>query len=254
MSRTHRPLTLLAATAFAGTALVWAGFGGAVAAVSAHDVLASAAPGDGDSITADPGSVVLGFSDELLLQPGGTTDGFAVQIVDSEGLHYESGCVTLDGTSVSAPIALGGAGGYQVLWQVVSSDGHPTSGQYGFDYEPPSLEGAHDGLTNAPTCGAPWAGEPDGTPVATTPATGSAPVGAAPVEPAPATDAPADAEAPTTLQATETAGPVSGELQQPGALLPWPVIVLIVLAGLGAIAAIVVLTLRRSRGGGFGGS
>nr|WP_246306806.1 copper resistance CopC family protein [Herbiconiux flava] len=212
--------------------------------------MASATPGDGDSITADPGSVVLGFSDELLVQPGGTTDGFAVQIVDSEGLHYESGCVTLDGSSVSAPIALGDAGGYQVLWQVVSSDGHPTSGQYGFDYEPASLEGAHDGLTNPPTCGAPWAGEPDeGTPAVTTPSDAAA----VPTEAA-ATDAPAADEAPATLQATETAGPVSGELQQAGAMLPWPVIVLIVLVGLGAIAAIVVLTIRRSRGGGFGGS
>jgi methionine-rich copper-binding protein CopC len=250
VSRTHRPLTLLAATALAGTALLWAGFGGAVVSASAHDSLASATPGDGDSITADPGSVVLGFSDELLVQPGGTTDGFAVQIVDSEGLHYESGCVTLDGSSVAAPIALGDAGGYQVLWQVVSSDGHPTSGQYGFDYEPTSLDGAHDGLTNPPTCGAPWAGEPDGgAPAVATPSEAAA----APTE-ASTTDAPAEAEAPATLQATETAGPVSGELQQAGAMLPWPVIVLIVLVGLGAIAAIVVLTLRRSRGGGFGGS
>jgi methionine-rich copper-binding protein CopC len=238
-------LTLLAATALAGTALLWAGFGGAVASASAHDSLASATPGDGDSITADPGSVVLGFTDELLVQPGGTTDGFAVQIVDSEGLHYESGCVTLDGSSVAAPVALGDAGGYQVLWQVVSSDGHPTSGQYGFDYEPASLEGAHDGLTNAPTCGAPWAGEPDGSPAPTSPAAEPA---------APATDAPAEASAPATLLATESAGPVSGELHPAGAMLPWPVIVLIVLVGLGAIAAIVVLTLRRSRGGGFGGS
>nr|WP_228509078.1 copper resistance CopC family protein [Herbiconiux sp. VKM Ac-1786] len=236
-------MTLLAATAFAGTALLWAGFGGAVVSASAHDSLASATPGDGDSITADPGSVVLGFTDELLVQPGGTTDGFAVQIVDSEGLHYESGCVTLDGSSVAAPIALGDAGGYQVLWQVVSSDGHPTSGQYGFDYEPASLEGAHDGLTNPPTCGAPWAGEPDG----------ATPAAAAPTEAA-ATDAPAADEAPATLLATESAGPVSGELQQAGAMLPWPVIVLIVLVGVGVIAAVVVLTLRRSRGGGFGGS
>lgn len=247
MDGVRRPRTalfLFAALAFAGSAF-WASTA-APAPVSAHDTLAGSTPGDGESITADPGAVTLTFSDDLL-SVGGTTDGFAVQVVDSEGLHFESGCLTLDGVTVTAPIALGDAGGYQVLWQVVSSDGHPTSGQYGFDYEPASIADAHDGLTQPAVCGDPWAGEPDGATAATpTPSEAAAPT--------PATDAPAAASVTETFTATETAGPAGGDLQQAGAALPWPIIVLIVVVGLGVIAAIVVLTLRRTRDGGFGGS
>ncbi|MFB2556575.1 copper resistance CopC family protein [Herbiconiux liangxiaofengii] len=230
-------LTLFVAAALAGSALFTA------APASAHDSLSGSTPGDGESVTVDPGSVVLTFS-ESLLTVGGTTDGFAVQVVDSEGLHHESGCVTITDATVSAPIALGDAGGYQVIWQVVSSDGHPTSGQYGFDYEPTDLTGAHDGLTQAAVCGEAWAGEPD-EPATATPSPADTPAAAT-------TDA-AGTAVTETFTATETAGPAGGELQQAGDSLPWPFVVLLVLVGLGVIAAIVVLTLRRSRGGGFGG-
>ncbi|MDO9396675.1 MAG: copper resistance protein CopC, partial [Herbiconiux sp.] len=153
------------------------------ASASAHDGLASSTPADGDTLTADPGSVALTFTDELLTV-GGTTDGFAIQVTDPEGLHYESGCVTISGSDASTPIALGDAGGYVVQWQVVSSDGHPTSGQYEFDYEPASPDG-REGLTQAPVCGDAWAGLPDGTPTAAPTAT-----------PDPAASTPATAPAP----------------------------------------------------------
>ena len=210
---------------------------GSAGAASAHDALESSTPAAGDSLTTDPGLVTLNFSDDLITI-GDDTSGFAVQVVDSEGLHYESGCVTVQGTSIDAPIALGLGGGYVVLWQVVSSDGHPTSGQYEFDYEPATRDGAHDGLTNSPACGEPWAGEPDGTPtptaVAPAPvATASSPVPVATTDAVQAaTDAPTPASAPA---------------------VPWPVAVLLGVVGLGVIAAVVVLVLRRSRGGGYGG-
>lgn len=215
-------------------------------AASAHDDLASSTPAAGESLTVDPGVVTLDFSDELL-SIGGTSDGFAVQVVsNTEGLHYESGCVALAGTQVTAPMALGDAGAYVVTWQVVSSDGHPTSGTYEFDYEPTSLDGAADGLTNAPVCGEAWAGEPDGapTPTPSAPASEAATDAAAPV--ATATAGAGD----SAVAATETAVPADSV----SAGLPWWLIVLFVIAGLGVLAAVIVLVLRRNQDNGPGQS
>jgi methionine-rich copper-binding protein CopC len=206
---------------------------------SAHDALESSSPAANDSITSDPGQVSLTFSDALITI-GDDTSGFAVQVVDSDGLHYESGCLTVQGTTVTTPVALGLASGYVVLWQVVSSDGHPTSGQYEFDYAPPSPDGAHDGLTNAPACGQPWAGEPNGSP---TPTAALAPTPLATA----ATPVPTAVSTEVTLTSTDAPGPAGA------ANLPWPVVVLLGVVGLGVIAAVVVLVLRRSRGGGYGG-
>ncbi|WP_440711208.1 copper resistance protein CopC [Herbiconiux sp. YIM B11900] len=226
--------TLIAAGALA--------LAGPAASASAHDGLESSDPAADSSITTDPGAITLGYSDDLLAL-GSSTGGFALQVIDSEGLHYESGCVGLAGAQLSAPIALGDAGGYVVLWQVVSSDGHPTSGQYDFDYEPVSADGAAEGLTDAPVCGEAWAGAPDGTTPAPTPvASPSASAGL----PTATADASAGADAP--VSATQTAVPVTDDASS----LPWPVVVLIVIAGLGALAAIVLLVIRRGRSGGYG--
>jgi len=209
------------------------------AAASAHDGLETANPAADSSITTDPGVVTLGFSDQLLTI-GADTSGFALQVIDDEGLHHESGCVAISDAQLTTPIALGGAGGYLVLWQVVSSDGHPTSGQYQFDYEPTSLEGAADGLTDAPVCGEAWAGEPDGAPTPT-------PTGEATAAPTPTDTAAAGA-----AEVTEAPDATSVPSGNAAAALPWPVVVLIVIAGLGVLAAIVVLVVRRMRGGGYG--
>lgn len=215
------------------------------AGASAHDALESSSPAAGESITADPGTLSLTYSDTLMAI-GETTDGFAVQVTDADGLHYESGCVALADTSVTTPIALGDAGGYTVTWQVVSSDGHPTSGQYEFDYSPASLDGAHDGLTDPPVCGQAWAGEPDGVgaPATTVPETDAA--GAE--TPAPTVTA-GPATAGSSDGATDGATGAAADSDLAASALPWWAVALIVLAGLGVLAAIVVLVLRRMRGG-----
>jgi len=231
-----RTLPSLAALTLVVAAAVFA----PAAVASAHDGLETANPAADSSITTDPGTVTLGFSDQLLTI-GSDTSGFALQVVDDDGLHYESGCVAISGVQLTAPIALGGAGGYLVLWQVVSSDGHPTSGQYRFDYEPTSLDGAADGLTDAPVCGEAWAAEPDGVPTPTP--TGE--VSASPT--ATSTTAAGTADVSAAPDATSVPG------DNAAAALPWPVVVLIVIAGLGVLAAIIVLAVRRMRGGGYGG-
>jgi methionine-rich copper-binding protein CopC len=209
------------------------------AAASAHDDLVSSNPAADSSITDDPGNLTLEFSDALLTL-GDTDDGFAVQVTDPEGMHHESGCLALDGSQVTTDIALGDGGAYVVQWQVVSSDGHPTSGQYEFDYEPQSPDNAADGLASAPVCGDPWAGAPDEqAPVASS--TGS-----------PTQTTTDDPVAPSGATATDTAGPVTDVADDTGAGLPWPLVVVAALVGVGVIAAIIVLVVRRQRGGGYG--
>lgn len=234
-----RRALLLSATAVAAVGLTVL----PAASASAHDDLVSSNPAADSSIADDPGVVTLAFS-ETLLAVGESTDGFAVQVVDPEGLHYESGCLALDGAQVTSPIALGDAGGYVVLWQVVSSDGHPTSGQFEFDYEPQSLANAADGLTQAPVCGGPWSGAPDGSPTPT-------PTAAEPT-PTATDDSSVATTAPSTAAATDP-GADSGDPAAASAPLPWYAIVLIAVAAAGALAVILVIAVRRGRGGGFGG-
>lgn len=127
-----RPLPLLAALAIAGPlALVFP------AAASAHDALADSSPTEGSTVEAVD-EISLTFSD-VLLDLGQNQRSTAIQ-VRHDGRYFETGCPTLAGTTASAPAALGDAGEYEVVWQVVASDGHPTSGTYTFTYSP--AEGA----------------------------------------------------------------------------------------------------------------
>lgn len=134
---------------------------GAAPPASAHDGLVASTPTAGETVDALD-AVTLTFSDTLL-NLGGMGNAFTIQVVSADGRFYTDGCVTLDGASVSAPVRMGGAGRYDVRWQVVSSDGHPTSGEYAFDYLPPAGTAVAPGFTSAPDCGV--AGE-TGTPSA----------------------------------------------------------------------------------------
>ena len=208
--------------------------GGALALVgassaSAHDALTASAPASGEVVTADPGSVSLTYSDELLTL-GGDTSAFAIQVTDASGAFHENGCLTVDGLVASTGIALGDAGSYTVSWQVVSSDGHPTSGSYEFDYQPTDTGNSMAGMAAAPACGALWSGSPseDVAPVATpeptmtTMATNAAP--------APGTTVPQNSE--------------NGDDQ--GGSNIWLVLG-VSIAGLILVATVIVLTVRRMR-------
>ncbi|HEY8589375.1 MAG TPA: copper resistance CopC family protein [Naasia sp.] len=121
---------LAAAAAALGLALA------APLAASAHDSLSSSTPADGETVTSAPDAIELTFTG-VLLDLGEGQRSTAIQ-VRQDGRYYETACPALADRTASAPIALGGAGDYEVLWQVVSSDGHPTSGTYTFTYEPES--------------------------------------------------------------------------------------------------------------------
>ncbi|PRB08685.1 copper resistance CopC family protein [Microbacterium sp. MYb62] len=106
---------------------------------SAHDQLISSTPAADERVAAAPESITMTFSGELLVLDESLT-GAVVLVVDASGKDWVSGDVTVDGRTVTAPLAPGmPTAGYQVRWQVVSEDGHPIAGVVPFtvgDAEP----------------------------------------------------------------------------------------------------------------------
>ncbi|RIJ06457.1 copper resistance protein CopC, partial [Clavibacter michiganensis subsp. insidiosus] len=137
---------------------------------SAHDYLVSSSPAAGSTIDAPPSKVTLTFNDVILDlgTPGGaggdasTGSGAAaggssiVQVTgpDAQGTHFETGCATNSGRTVSVPVALGGSGQYTVTWRVVSADGHPVSDSIAFTYQAPAGATASAGTADGPGCAA----------------------------------------------------------------------------------------------------
>jgi len=135
----------------------------------AHDGLVGSNPAAGDVVTTELTSVDLTFSDDFL-QIGGYTPAFAIQITGPDGRFYNTDCVTLDGGSISTPVALGESGDYTVVWQVVSSDAHPISDTFGFSYAKPDTVTAAEGSPIGATCAddpAAAVNQPEPEPVAT---------------------------------------------------------------------------------------
>ncbi|MBF4461950.1 MULTISPECIES: copper resistance CopC family protein [unclassified Rathayibacter] len=124
---------------------------GAAGPAAAHDSLLETVPAAGESTSA-VSEISLTFTDNLL-NLGGESNAFAIQVIGPDGRHYSDGCTTLIGPTITAPAALGGAGEYEVLWQVVSADGHPISETYTFDYAPADGTPSSDGASSVPACG-----------------------------------------------------------------------------------------------------
>jgi methionine-rich copper-binding protein CopC len=132
-----------AVIAAAGIALVPA------TAASAHDYLVSSSPAANATVSDSLSSVALTF-DDVVLDEGGR--GALIQVTDASGRNFETGCASVQGRTVSAPVALGAPGTYRVTWQIVSADGHPVSDSLQFTYKGPKAGGGHAGPL--PKCGA----------------------------------------------------------------------------------------------------
>lgn len=116
----------LALTAvFAALLMVWAG---AAAPASAHDELLSSDPAADAVLDAAPEVITLTFSGVLTGGDGATE----MAVTDAAGTDLTMGSPVLDGVRVSQPIDSGASGLIRVAWRVVSSDGHPISGEYSF--------------------------------------------------------------------------------------------------------------------------
>ena len=110
---------------------------GLAAPAQAHDYIASSTPAEGETLTALPADFSVTAS-ATLLDLTGDGSGFGLQVTDAAGRFYGDGCVSIVDSTVSTPAALGEAGDYTLVWQFVSSDGHPTSGTIAFTWAPPA--------------------------------------------------------------------------------------------------------------------
>ena len=159
-----------------GIALVAGALTWSAAPAFAHNSFLSADPAPGSVVTEQPGTITVTTNDDLL-NLGGSGSGMAMQISGPGAdtpLYYGDGCVTVSGPSVETQAQLGQPGEYTVVWQVVSTDGHPVSGTFTFSWQPAAGQVLADGSSTAPTCGraAPASAEPSPAPSATPAAEG----------------------------------------------------------------------------------
>ncbi|HEY7225178.1 MAG TPA: copper resistance CopC family protein [Micromonosporaceae bacterium] len=111
----------------------------------AHSALLGTDPADGAVVTAPIGEVVLTFN-ELVHQQFST-----IVVTGPGGASYGDGPLQVIDTKVHQPVWPLHSGTYRVAWRVISADGHPVSGEFGFQVTlPPSLEPTADPPSPAP--------------------------------------------------------------------------------------------------------
>lgn len=115
---------------FATAVVTFAGSG----AAQAHSELVSSTPSDGDSLSEIPTEIVLEFNENI------QEIGNEIVVVDPEGTPVADGEMVVDGPTVTQPISVGASGEYTVTWRVVSSDGHPISGEFTYELDAPATE------------------------------------------------------------------------------------------------------------------
>ena len=126
-----------------------------VSPAAAHNSVVSTVPAEGSTITEKPEAIRVTTSDTLIASESGTV----IQISGPDGAaqYYGDGCVQVAGASAETTAMLGAAGEYTVNWRVVSTDGHPTTGSFAFQWQPAEGVELADGAASPPTCGSPLA-------------------------------------------------------------------------------------------------
>ncbi len=113
----------------------------------AHDSLVSTSPSDGDVLEAMPSEISLVFSDTVL------EIGNEVILTGPDGAQVSTGELSISDSTVRVPVGETSAQGtYTLAWRVVSSDGHPISGQFSFSVGYASSSSASaNATTSSPT-------------------------------------------------------------------------------------------------------
>lgn len=155
MTALRRALAGVTAATVAVGGLLLGGVVGAGSA-SAHDYLVSTSPAADSTVTEPLTQVVLGFNEPPLTD---FASAIAIEVRDAAGANIVTDPVSIVDSTLTVSVAPTAQGEYTVLWQTVSSDGHPVSGEYGFTYTGPVAESAPanaaatepGGGTSAPT-------------------------------------------------------------------------------------------------------
>ena len=124
----------------------------------AHSSVVDSTPAEDAVLTELPAQFEV-TANEDLLSLDGSTNGFGMQVRDADGKYFGDGCLTVDGPTLSMPAALGKSGDYELIYQVVSADGHAISGEIPFQWEAPDGFTPSAGESEAATCGAEAAAE-----------------------------------------------------------------------------------------------
>ena len=142
------------------TLLLGAGLTLAVATpAQAHDELVSSSPEAGSTVPGSPAEITLSFSGELIAG----MQSAAVEVITPDGQNIATDAPSSeDGTSITQHLAPNPpAGLFTVRWKVVSSDGHPISGEYTYTVAPTDADPSSPAATPsaAPQTPAPTATE-----------------------------------------------------------------------------------------------
>lgn len=127
------PLTRTALAVVAALLLI-AGWIFAAPPASAHDELLGSDPAADATLDAPPAALTLTFSGAISTEPGASE----VQVTDAAGTSLTAGDPTAQDNVLTQPLSDEAAGAITVLWKVVSSDGHPISGEYSFTVNAPA--------------------------------------------------------------------------------------------------------------------
>ena len=98
----------------------------------AHDQLVDQSPKDGETMQAGVVEIKLDFNNELLNLGDSAAE---ILILNEAGEIQNPGCALVENRTASVKADLSVAGNYSVAWRVVSSDGHPISGEFSFILE-----------------------------------------------------------------------------------------------------------------------
>ncbi|WP_394940602.1 copper resistance protein CopC [Psychromicrobium sp. YIM B11713] len=97
------------------------------AAASAHDVVESTSPANGSSVATMPQQISLSLNNTP------AAIGSKIEVKDASGTDWAQGEVSVLDKVASEQLKAGApAGYYTVNWRLVSSDGHPIEGSFGF--------------------------------------------------------------------------------------------------------------------------
>jgi methionine-rich copper-binding protein CopC len=102
-------------------------------AAAAHDDLIGADPAPDSTVAALPAQVTLTFSGAVLAEEGISV----IAVTDAAGSPLHVGGPVVSGAVVAQPLVGAASGPVTVRWRVVSADGHPISGEFGFLVAPP---------------------------------------------------------------------------------------------------------------------
>lgn len=137
----RRLFAAAAALALAATALI-----ATAGPASAHDQLIGSTPAADATVEGLPAELVLTFSAVISADAGASE----VQVTDAAGTDI-AGVPVADGTALTVPLEQDASGVLAVLWKVVSSDGHPISGEFSFTVTAPAAPTESPTPTASPT-------------------------------------------------------------------------------------------------------